>query len=237
MVQAPAKRNTPVARANPMRDRGESQAIRSCSYSMVTASRPISCATSSRCSESCSWTARASRSRHSSSLKLGISLGTMEGTAFIRSVAAAMAGIESTPVKPGTTKSPGRISRFGGLRHVPRGCRDCAKAGGITSPGGSETATNHCAAAGFRPRLTRRRSRTFRPLQARKALLYAPPREQLFRLFLGSSAVEHSTVNRMVAGSNPARGARHFPTLQTCRANTPSRAIAMLRFGRRCTKT
>src|SRR5947207_12408395 len=28
-----------------------------------------------------------------------------------------------------------------------------------------------------------------------------------FRLFLGSSAVEHSTVNRMVAGSNPARGA------------------------------
>ena len=28
-----------------------------------------------------------------------------------------------------------------------------------------------------------------------------------FRSFLGSSAVEHSTVNRMVAGSNPARGA------------------------------
>src|SRR5665213_670392 len=27
------------------------------------------------------------------------------------------------------------------------------------------------------------------------------------RMFLGSSAVEHSTVNRMVAGSNPARGA------------------------------
>src|SRR5215211_413711 len=44
------------------------------------------------------------------------------------------------------------------------------------------------------------------------------------RLFLGSSAVEHSTVNRMVAGSNPARGAidrfsANFPehprTLQT----------------------
>jgi hypothetical protein len=32
----------------------------------------------------------------------------------------------------------------------------------------------------------------------------------LFRLFLGSSAVEHSTVNRMVAGSNPARGAKTF---------------------------
>jgi hypothetical protein len=32
-------------------------------------------------------------------------------------------------------------------------------------------------------------------------------REHVCRLFLGSSAVEHSTVNRMVAGSNPARGA------------------------------
>ena len=41
-----------------------------------------------------------------------------------------------------------------------------------------------------------------------------PAREPLFRLFLGSSAVEHSTVNRMVAGSNPARGASkisHLP--------------------------
>jgi hypothetical protein len=36
------------------------------------------------------------------------------------------------------------------------------------------------------------------------------PREHLFRLFLGSSAVEHSTVNRMVAGSNPARGASYL---------------------------
>ncbi len=34
--------------------------------------------------------------------------------------------------------------------------------------------------------------------------------EHPFRLFLGSSAVEHSTVNRMVAGSNPARGARYL---------------------------
>jgi VIT1/CCC1 family predicted Fe2+/Mn2+ transporter len=34
-----------------------------------------------------------------------------------------------------------------------------------------------------------------------------------FRLFLGSSAVEHSTVNRMVAGSNPARGASQIKHL------------------------
>jgi hypothetical protein len=47
----------------------------------------------------------------------------------------------------------------------------------------------------------------FGPLQALEALLYAPPSEQMLRLFLGSSAVEHSTVNRMVPGSNPGRGA------------------------------
>jgi hypothetical protein len=34
------------------------------------------------------------------------------------------------------------------------------------------------------------------------------------RLFLGSSAVEHSTVNRMVAGSNPARGAKEIKDLR-----------------------
>jgi hypothetical protein len=38
-------------------------------------------------------------------------------------------------------------------------------------------------------------------------LCYTLPGANRFRLFLGSSAVEHSTVNRMVAGSNPARGA------------------------------
>jgi hypothetical protein len=38
-------------------------------------------------------------------------------------------------------------------------------------------------------------------------LCYTLPGAHRFRLFLGSSAVEHSTVNRMVAGSNPARGA------------------------------
>ncbi len=45
----------------------------------------------------------------------------------------------------------------------------------------------------------------------RRRLCYTLPAcEHRFRLFLGSSAVEHSTVNRMVAGSNPARGASHL---------------------------
>ena len=52
----------------------------------------------------------------------------------------------------------------------------------------------------------------FRPLQGSEALLYAAACEP-FRLFLGSSAVEHSTVNRMVAGSNPARGANKISHL------------------------
>src|ERR1700737_643700 len=69
-------------------------------------------------------------------------------------------------------------------------------------------ATNRCGAGSFHPLLIPRHSGLFRPLQGSEALLYAARCERLFRLFLGSSAVEHSTVNRMVAGSNPARGAK-----------------------------
>jgi hypothetical protein len=55
--------------------------------------------------------------------------------------------------------------------------------------------------------LTPGRLGAFPALQAMEALLYAARSRTLFASFLGSSAVEHSTVNRMVAGSNPARGA------------------------------
>jgi hypothetical protein len=53
----------------------------------------------------------------------------------------------------------------------------------------------------------------FRSMQAGEALLYAPGSRTRFRLILGSSAVEHPTVNRMVAGSNPARGAKEINQL------------------------
>jgi hypothetical protein len=70
-------------------------------------------------------------------------------------------------------------------------------------------AGNHCEASGFPAASTLRERRIFGPLQALTALLYAARRDPLgVSLFLGSSAVEHSTVNRMVAGSNPARGAK-----------------------------
>src|SRR6187401_2707249 len=53
-----------------------------------------------------------------------------------------------------------------------------------------------------------------------------PAREPLFRLFLGSSAVEHSTVNRMVAGSNPARGASYgYYVLPHARLNLDQRGL------------
>jgi hypothetical protein len=74
----------------------------------------------------------------------------------------------------------------------------------------TEMPINPCATGGFRPHLTRRCKGAFGPLQRVEALLYAPPFANHVRLFLGSSAVEHSTVNRMVAGSNPARGANEF---------------------------
>src|ERR1700732_4582857 len=54
-------------------------------YSIVTASRPINRATSSNSSEWPAWMTRASRTRHSSSLIEGTSLGTIDGTGLIES--------------------------------------------------------------------------------------------------------------------------------------------------------
>jgi hypothetical protein len=54
---------------------------------------------------------------------------------------------------------------------------------------------------------------TYFALQASGALLYAARRETLFALFLGSSVVEQPAVNRLVAGSNPARGAKYLNRL------------------------
>src|SRR5712672_3772784 len=82
---------------------------------------------------------------------------------------------------------------------------------------GQKRPTNPCGTGRFRPRFTRRWKAAFGPLQRVEALLYAPPFANHVRLFLGSSAVEHSTVNRMVAGSNPARGANQINSLEKSR--------------------
>jgi hypothetical protein len=64
------------------------------------------------------------------------------------------------------------------------------------------------------------------PLCKARGLCYTLARREplRFRLFLGSSAVEHSTVNRMVAGSNPARGANEFNSLAEL-FRSPQRAL------------
>jgi hypothetical protein len=64
----------------------------------------------------------------------------------------------------------------------------------------------------------RRDGPAYFPLCKPWRLCYTQPvREDCFASFLGSSAVEHSTVNRMVAGSNPARGAiRLFFSVLPC---------------------
>ena len=81
-------------------------------------------------------------------------------------------------------------------------------------------AINQYGAKGIQPAWMTPQAGLFRPLQGREALLYAAASEPLVRLFLGSSAVEHSTVNRMVAGSNPARGANQIKDISQDR---PSR--------------
>jgi hypothetical protein len=91
----------------------------------------------------------------------------------------------------------------------------------------TKRATNRCGADIFRLPWRACRHGLFRPLQGSEALLYAARCGPCFALFLGSSAVEHSTVNRMVAGSNPARGASQFNYLAANRLPA-SRALSNL---------
>ena len=66
-------------------------------------------------------------------------------------------------------------------------------------------AASYGSASQAKPRQTHQNFRRFAAFKAGPALLYALRARQL--LFPGSSAVEQPAVNRLVAGSNPARGA------------------------------
>jgi hypothetical protein len=83
--QGSPKRNMAIAQAKARDPQGTPVSLNAI-YSMVTASRPISRATSSSWTESWSSTARARRARHSSSLIAGNSLGTIDGTRLMKSV-------------------------------------------------------------------------------------------------------------------------------------------------------
>jgi hypothetical protein len=91
----------------------------------------------------------------------------------------------------------------------------------------TKRATNRCGADIFRLPWRACRHGLFRPLQGSEALLYAARCGPCFALFLGSSAVEHSTVNRMVAGSNPARGASQLNYLAANRRSAKIQVRAM----------
>src|SRR6516164_2528822 len=82
---------------------------------------------------------------------------------------------------------------------------------------GLEDATNGCFPANRLP--STRLGRAYFVLCKPERLCYTAPARspRRVRLFLCSSAVEHSTVNRMVAGSNPARGARKINRLYLLR--------------------
>ena len=176
-------------------------------YSIVTAKRAISFATSSRSAESCASTACARRKRHSSSLMAGMSPGTIEGIRFKRVVW--MSGIESPSVNPRLMKSSAVNASFWRCQSRVTGSLD-------TRQSWRELAT--LASRQTKPPVSSR-ARDTRPgkghfvLCNARWLCYTLPRADTVRLFLGSSAVEHSTVNRMVAGSNPARGATKIKRL------------------------
>jgi hypothetical protein len=59
------------------------------------------------------------------------------------------------------------------------------------------------------------RGAAYFPLCKPQGLCYTQPgAKHWFALFLGSSVVEQPAVNRLVAGSNPARGAKHLNRLR-----------------------
>lgn len=120
------------------------------------------------------------------------------------------------------------MSRFGVRVHRTVPARNCARrsAENAGSPY-QEWVASLCLKKTFWISVQRGPFAPFHPMQVAEALLYAARSRTLCRLFLGSSAVEHSTVNRMVAGSNPARGAitLHSRLSLVVRERRPRRTI------------
>ena len=143
------------------------------------------------------------RARHSSSLKSptsGMSDGAIDGVGFS---SASITGIESPSVRPGGLRAPAGSVDLAAVRcERPRGELRQLRFG----TGTTERENRCCAAACPLPS---RRARTGQLVLCNgKSLCYTQARSRTpVRLFPDSSAVEHSTVNRMVAGSNPAPGA------------------------------
>jgi hypothetical protein len=114
-----------------------------------------------------------------------------------------------TSSKSGTIKRRRRMSRFGDADER----FDLAAACPIAILLRPKRATNRCSHVISAPYRCGVRAGYFVLCKARRLCYTLPLANPWFRLFLGSSAVEHSTVNRMVAGSNPARGAKQIKHL------------------------
>ena len=107
-----------------------------------------------------------------------------------------------------------------------------------------EATVNQCGAKDIQPIRMTCGPAYFALCKARRLCYTLPHANLRFRLFLGSSAVEHSTVNRMVAGSNPARGAKKSLSPSTflklmvpchaeiiCRVPSPPATLGAASFG------
>jgi hypothetical protein len=195
-MQGFPERNTPWRQLPPQ--------LPGAGHSIGTTNRPINRATSSSCRASWSLTARASRTRHSSSLIDGTSCGTIDGITRSES----MAGIEPPPELNRQRQAWFRNKTF--CRPVRDAERFSPKSGAAEkarSTGARGRASSRYRA--FREALASK-GRTHFPLCKPRGLCYTQPARTLF---LGSSVVEQPAVNRLVAGSNPARGANtinHF---------------------------
>ena len=143
-------------------------------YSIGTASRPINLATSSKWSESCSATACASRTRHSSSLISGVS-GTVDGAGLIGKVRTS--GIESPPGESRRHQVCGANTSFWGSVRSAAVVRDRPAARQIAFFVSSKTATSPCRACSLHRPLRLRASGLFPALQGSGALLYAARRD------------------------------------------------------------
>ncbi len=179
-------------------------------YSIGTASREISRATSSRCRLSgLRWLARAEagirhhswREHHQARSKVPRWSGSSRCRASNRATWHTLGFDRLSGRRPGRSPPYMTACLVPRFRRPPAGLR--------------KNLPNPCLAEASRLSFARLSNPRFGPLQARKALLYAPRARTSVRLFLGSSAVEHSTVNRMVAGSNPARGAKQSQQLSS----------------------
>ena len=145
-------------------------------YSIGTTSRPINLATSSKWSESCAATARASRTRHSSSLISGVSR-KVDGAGLIGKVRTS--GIESPLGESRSHHVCGANASFWGSFRSAAVVRDRPTRRQIAFFALSKTATSPCRTGSLHRLLRLRASGLFPALQAPGALLYAARCEPL----------------------------------------------------------